>query len=292
MRFARLTPGQDESRTAAAIGADGRQAAPWTLQGVRQVAALTSEQVWQGTAAFPTLPPIGGALEVVSNVASDTSTGSGARQVDVLYLNARFELRLARGKLNGLTPNALQIVNVQTGALGPNVVDAFRVVAVDITLVGVAGINNGEVDVNVATVQQARIVRQTTAITTLMRCRARPGGFTVPAGFCALLDAVDLDAGPVLAVQARPPRMPWMGILGNTQKSFNLVEPPSSGVPDPIVFSTGTDIRLVYEDIDGTVPATTYVAPRVSLYLHPDEGSTDNDPAQIPDLARCGFADP
>lgn len=288
MRNIRNAPGALDARTAAAIGTDGRQAAPWLLQGVRQVTSLVSEQVWQGTAAFPTLPAVGGALEVVSNVGTDTGGGVGARTVEVLYLNARFHLRLARGTLAGLVPATCNLVDIQTGAVGAPVTDAFRVLAVDISTTGASDINDGEVDVTIATVQQARIPRQTTAITTMMRCRARPGGFTVPVGFCALLDTVDLGAGPVTSLQARPPRFPWMGVVGQGQKGLGI-RPPGSPIPDPVVFSAGTDLRLVYEELLGGVPATTYTAPRVALYLHPSDETTDPNPDQIPSLGRCGF---
>jgi hypothetical protein len=251
------------------------------------VAALTTEQVWQGSAAFQTLPAAGGALEVVSNIASDNSTGTGAREVDVLYLTVRLELRLARGKTNGLTPAALSRVDIQTGALGPVVTDAFRVVAVNIRLTGASDINDGEVSVNIATVEQARIVRQTTAITTIMRCRARPGAFTVPVGFCALLDAWDFDSGPVVALQARPPRMPWQGVVGHSEKDFNASESSEHEQPNPMSFEAGTDLRLVYEEIAGGPPATTYIAPTVNLYLFPSTETTDPNPEQIPNLGRC-----
>ncbi len=284
-------PGQDE-RTEAAIGSLGNGYASWQMRGIRAPTSFVQGQVWQGAAAFPVLPAVAGALTVNSSSSSDIAAGTGARIMAVVYLNAAFEIRLATGVTGGAPATALfefdQVTQTQTGVA---VIDAIRVLDVQITSVGSTGANVGNLDIKIATVQQARIPQFSgpEVIRTLFFNRAMPGAFTVPAGFCAVLDSFKAGPGPAIAIQCKPnPRTTaWMGVTGFAPNAVQPIAVQQS-YRSPRVFGALSELRFVYGSVEAEA-SETYVAPEASLFLHPDSDTVDSDPAQIPRLNRCGF---
>ena len=284
-------PGQDE-RTEAAIGSLGSGYASWQMRGIRVPTSFAQGQVWQGTAAFPVLPPVAGALKVNSSSSSALAAGTGARAVAVIYLNAAFEIRLATGVTGGAPATDLfefdQVSQTQTAVA---VVDAFRVLDVQINTVGSAGTNVGNLEIRIAGVQQAQVAQFAgpEVIRTLFFNRAMPGAFTVPAGFCAVLDSFKAGPGPSIAIQCKPdPRTTaWMGVTGFAPNAVQPIAVQQS-YRSPRVFGALSELRFVYGSVE-TEASETYVAPEASLFLHPDTDTVDSDPAQIPRLNRCGF---
>ncbi len=282
--FTSSAPGQGSPRTAAALGLDGKNAATWQLRGVRLTAVPGLQQIWQGPTDFPSLPAVAGSLTIVSDAATDSAAGSGARTVAVIYINARGEIREGRVTMDGLTPAPVLAFDQVTQSTGAAIVDALRVISVDVLTVGATGNNDGVIDTLIAGSILARIPRTTDIVSLALLNRARPGFFMVPAGFCALLDYFDPGAAPgtsAIAVQARPPRQAWVGVTSAYLTGVPIV--------DPVNFESGTELRLVYQQPSGT---PFFAQPKASLYLHPDATSTDTAPQQIPPLSRCGFEVP
>ncbi len=274
------------SRTRAALGLAGRGYFAWQLRGIREVPGMAEiRQVWQGPTAFPRLPTVGAGLTVVSDAATDTGGGTGARSVAVIYLNSALEIRLGLANLAGVVVVDVLEFDQVTQTTGTSVLDALRVVAVNVTDVGLTGNNDGELLIKIAADIQAVIPRIAAIVSLGLLNSARPGGFTVPAGFCAVLDTFNNDLVSnvaKVAVQAKPPRQPWQGIMGGGQ----LADVHEA---DPITFPAGTDIRLALETSAPGVAPGLYAQPEVNLYLHPEDETKDTDPAQIPQLFRCGF---
>ena len=135
-----------DARTQAALGLAGRGFFTWRLRGMREIAAApTIEQAWQGPTAFPTLPLIGAALTAVSDAATDNPAGTGARTIAVVYLNALFEIRLGVADLAGLVVVPLLEFDQLTQTSGAAVLDALRVLAVNVTDVGGTENNDGKI---------------------------------------------------------------------------------------------------------------------------------------------------
>lgn len=288
-----ISPKRTDSRTSAALGLEGRGFFTWQLRGIRELAVAPAvEQVWQGSTAFPTLRTTASNLTIDSDTATDISpAGVGARSAAIVYLNSKFEIRLGVAKFAGVAQVDVLEFNQVTQSSGALVLDAIRVLAVNISEVGSTGVNNGRIDTKIGGDLQARIIRPAAVVSQGMMNSARPG-FTVPSGFVALVDSF-YSSGPYggniladtvkVALQARPPRQPFRGVMAAGGDFSNM------HAPDPQAFPAATDLRIVYEVTKAPPDAGHYVQPQVSLYLYPDRDTADTNPLQIPRLNRCGF---
>lgn len=73
----------------------------------------TGADVWHGTASAMSIPPSGGEqMEVVSDDAQDSPTGTGVREVDIHYLDSSGVEQVEEVSLDGLTPAQLSASDV------------------------------------------------------------------------------------------------------------------------------------------------------------------------------------
>jgi len=128
-----------------------------------------------GSTIIATNAPLGAAIEIVSTSVNDTAAGSGARTVTVHYLNSSFQETTLDVTLNGTTPVSLgtvcQYINLT-----------------HVLTIGTAGgLPAGTINIrNVAT--PTTIYSTVTGLNTSLTSI-----YTVPLGFFALINAIDLN---------------------------------------------------------------------------------------------------
>lgn len=141
-----------------------------TIVGRRTDADTTEDDVWSGGegggVATRVLPSSAGAMSLVSSDIADAAAGTGARSVEVDYLDASHERQTVVVTLNGATP----VVTTET---------AIRVQRARVKTAGTGRVNAGAISVSIGGNVQAHI----------------PAGlgespqalWTIPAGYFALL---------------------------------------------------------------------------------------------------------
>lgn len=106
----------------------------WTKNGYNSALSSTEEDLWAvgGTYVFPTVEQ---QMEVVSSSADDTSAGTGARTVQIYYLDSNFNEYNEIVTLNGVTAVPTVATNIYR-------INNFRV-----KTVGTGGQNAGDIDI-------------------------------------------------------------------------------------------------------------------------------------------------
>ncbi len=75
---------------------------------------VAGNDIWPGTAILLPIPPdVGEQMQVVSTSASDTAAGTGARQVEIHYLDANGAEQAETVTLNGVTPVLTVATNIR-----------------------------------------------------------------------------------------------------------------------------------------------------------------------------------
>lgn len=76
--------------------------------------AVNGDDIWTGTATTLPIPPdVGEQMQVVSTSASDTSDGTGARQVELHYIDANGNQQSETIIMNGITPVLTAATNIR-----------------------------------------------------------------------------------------------------------------------------------------------------------------------------------
>lgn len=135
----------------------------WTKNGYNDALSASEETLWAvgGDYVFPSTPM---QMEIVSSSANDASGGTGARTVEIFYLNGSYAEMSEIVTLNGLTP----VTTVAT--------DIFRVNTFRVKTVGTGKQNAGNIDIRHLT-DTPIYSRIATGTNRAMNCV-----YTVPAG--------------------------------------------------------------------------------------------------------------
>lgn len=218
----------------------------WTKNGYNGSVSSTEQSLWAvgGDYVFPATEQ---QMEVVSSSANDTSAGTGARTVEIFYLDGTFAEKSEVITLNGTTPVATTATNIYR-------IDIFRV-----KTTGTGLKNAGNIDIrNLAdTPIYSRIA---TGIN-----RAISGVFTVPLNKKLYIYNVLISAGSNVA--NRPVRfitkanydnisktiVPFFFPYTNTIITDGTVDAPIEG---PTMFPAGTDLKQNVISPDGAAYAS------------------------------------
>lgn len=206
----------------------------WTKNGYNGALSNSFEDLWSvgGTVNFPATAQ---QMEVISSSASDTSGGTGARTVEITYLDGSFVQKTTTVTLNGTTPVATSVS------------DIYRINFFRVKTVGTGGENAGDIDIrNLAdTPIYSRIAAGTN--------RGINGFYTIPAGKTLYIFNILFSAGSNVA--NRPVRFvtkaTYDNIAGSTISFFMpytnvIITDGSVDVPieAPTILPAGTDLKV------------------------------------------------
>ena len=202
----------------------------WHITG-RRLGVNAESEAWYGAAARPYRPPLAGAGEsvtVVSTSADDTAVGTGARVVQVEYLDAEGWSRVGLAVLNGTTPApviAAQVSGTGNGAtLTPlnTPITALRVNRVTVVSVGGGGGPAGDISVDMPG-GQVQALPAGVNISASSR-------FTVPRGYVAVLSGIGYGTSRSLRGDVRVYAQP----LGKPDYLFSTYEASGGALAVPL----------------------------------------------------------
>lgn len=213
----------------------------WVKNGYNGTLSASEQDLW-AVGGLWVGPTSAMQLEVVSSSANDTSAGSGARTVEIFYLDVSFNEKTEILTLNGTTP-------VATTAT-----DIYRVNTFRVKTVGATGWNEGNIDIRHLS-DTPIYSRIATGINRAFTCV-----FTVPIN--KILYVANLFFSSASNVANKPVRFISKGTYDNASGStISFFMPYSNAIVCdgsidmqlelPSRFPTGTDLRITAISPDG-----------------------------------------
>lgn len=214
---------------------------PWVKNGYNGALSSLEQDMW-AVGGLWIAPTSAMQMEILSSSANDTSTGSGARTVEIFYLDGSLVENVEIVTLNGTTP-------VSTTAT-----DIFRVNTFRVKTVGATGYNEGNIDIRHLS-DTPIYSRIATGINRALTCV-----YTVPAG--KVLYVVNLFFSASSNVANRPVRFISKGTYDTASGSLISFYMPYTnaivcdGSVDmpleiPSKFPAGTTLRITAISPDG-----------------------------------------
>ena len=199
------------------------------------------EDIWDGGGeyAWPTSATV---TTIVSNSASDDSTQTGAKTVQVQGLDADYLLQSETVNMSGLT----------TGTLSNNYLRVFRA---KVTGAGASGLNVGQIDIKHGATVVARI--SSGMGQTLMALYTIPDDYEtgyMTKWYCSMSKKTSTGADIVL--QARPESQGWqtkefvgLQTTANSTYAYEFGFPRMQGVKPGLEYAAKTDLRVRVQDV-------------------------------------------